>query len=130
MKVTSNTPIIITGEQGLPQDYTSAASGATRRARKDSRVSTRSKRKAKGDDFGSKVKRGLQNIAQSGAVDAFLKGPAFQPNVNPIVDPNAYIVPVDNSKPPMKIGYKIAIGVGIAAVVGTAVWYFGFRKKK
>lgn len=29
----------------------------------------------------------------------------------------------------MSTGAKVGIGIGVAAVIGVAIWYFGFRNK-
>jgi hypothetical protein len=87
------------------------------------------KKKAK-TSFGSKVKKFVGNLKDSGAVDFAKKLidkklAGNEPNSPPIDTP---LPPVEEPKKGLSMGAKIGIGVGIAAVLGLSI-YLMVKKK-
>jgi len=121
---------ILTDSDYYEDDWTSAASGSTRRAKKSARQSTRQKRRATGDTLINRVGKGLGKIADSGIVDTLLNARQGAGNYDPTYDPNLMIPPVvtDEDKG-MSTGAKVAIGILILAVVGGGAYYFLNKKK-
>ena len=122
---------ILSQQEYFEDDWTSAASGATRRAKKSARQKTRGNKKAAGDSLGQKFGRGLGKLADSGIIDSLLNRRQGAGDIDPNYDPNLIIPPVDNSKKDegMSIGAKVAIAVLILAVVGGGAYYL-IKKKK
>ena len=121
---------ILSQEQYYEDDWTSAASGATRRAKRAGRKTTRGNKRAAGDSLGQKFGRGLGKLADSGIIDSLLNSRQGAGNFDPNFDQNAVIPPIvtDEDKG-MSTGAKVAIAVLILAVVGGGAYYL-IKKKK
>jgi hypothetical protein len=106
------------------EDYSNASS-SSRKARRSSR---RTKRQEKGS-FGERLKRGIGAVANSGVLDVLggnsnTSQDSFDPNSMPI---DTYVPPAPPKKG-MSKGVKIAIGVGVVAIIGVTM-YMLMKKK-
>ena len=118
---------ILSQQEYFEDDWTSAASGATRRAKKSSKQSTRATKRAAGDTLANRVGKGLGKIADSGVVDTLLNARKNSSNVDPLVDPNSDLPPLP-IKEEMSTGTKVAIALVILAVVGGGAYYLNKKK--
>lgn len=104
-------------------EWMSSVSGATRRARR------RSKKKS-GGTFWDKVKGAAGKVADSGIIQNLMAGQQGQQggfDNGMGMDPslmNPQPLPPANTDTGMKTGTKIAIGVGVAALIGTGVYLY------
>jgi hypothetical protein len=122
MEVTTSAPILIDGQNNI-EDYYNA--NANRRARNRSR-------RRRGEGFGQNLQRLLKNPFVQNLASAKL-------GIKPVEDEGgntgSSIPDLPSSGEPMKAkqgmstGVKVAIGVGILAVIGVAV-YFVLKNKK
>jgi len=119
---------ILTKAEYYEEDWTSAASGATRRARRTARQKERAKKQASGNTFGNKLKSGLGKIADSGIIDTLI---ASRQNNNSMGDNDLPIVDIQNpqSQEPMSTTMKVVIVVGVLVAIGGATYYFINKKK-
>jgi len=123
MEVITDYPIVVTDSSKQSEDEYrgtySAVTGAERRAK-------RAARQAKGQGFGQKLKRGFQNLAQSGALQALIGGAAAGSAVGAM--DNSSLPPADDQPKGLSKGAKIGIAVGALAIIGGAIWYFTKKK--
>lgn len=124
MDVITDYPIVISNSSKESEDdyrsTYSAATGSERRARRRSR-------QAKGQGFGQKLKKGFQNLAQSGVLQSILGAGAVGAGAGAGAD----LPPSDSPDGGgMSKGAKTALIVGGVIVVGVGAWLLLRKKKK
>ena len=127
LTVISENPVLTNAEY-IEDDWLSSVSGATRRARRESRRGSRANKRASGDTLINKVGKGLNRIADSGIVDSLRN--LRNPQQDIVADDLPYIthVPAPTPDKSMSTGVKVAIGIGVAAIIGGGI--YNFMKKK
>lgn len=119
MKVITTNPIL-SSDNFVPSDWYSNANGAVRKARRRQR---QAQRQSQGT-FGQRAGQGIRNVAQSGLLESIATlaggGRATAPSVD--------MPPVDFTPPPppkqgLSTGAKVAIGVGVVAVLGLGIYF-------
>ena len=124
MEVITKYPIVAsTSDAETESDYRgtySAASGSVRRAR-------RSARRARGEGFGQRLKKGAQKVLSNPFIQNVL-AQKLGGSGEMASDQISEMPQADVTKKGLSKGAKIGIGVGVVAVIGVAA-YFLTRKK-
>ena len=137
MNIITANPVVSQQDWDNDNEYSELfGSSANRRARRRSRKRKRSsKRRTKGS-FGDRLKRGFQSVKSSGVLDVLGGGGRPQQDMGrpPVNEPALempYVPPTEtiDTKKGLSKTAKIAIGVGVAAVIGVGI-YFLVKKKR
>lgn len=121
---------VITNRQIITEDSSNCCGMSSFDDYSDARGKTKKRGSGK---FKEKLQGGYQKVKDSGGL-SFLEN-ILGLNQNPqnqntlqggnFPDPNVNL----NVRQPMSNTTKILIGVGVAGVLGLAIWYFGFKNK-
>lgn len=121
MEVTTTAPILIDGQDNIEDFYNY---NSNRRARRRSN-------QRRGQGFGQTLERWLKNpfIQNLAAAKLGVQPTSDAPSSSSSELPSSEPLPPTEEKKGMSTGVKIAIGIGVLAVIGVAV-YFVIKKKK